>query len=240
MNIEIKEDVNTNTKDLKNLLKVKKDVNVEINGSVAGEQVYISLDDFKELLKVKKETKTIKLIFGNQDELVIEKNGSGSNKLGTIKKSLNYLDLEIEEISTNILESIDYSNEVSIGIELLTDMFYESAKYSGVCTIETNKKGIYFKETGEIGDYEAFYSCDNLKSYCCNSSEIGMYSYAFLNVIENFLKIMEKDDTIKIYQKTEQPLKIVIVLKRINTTITYYVAFRVKTSELDNDNKEDF
>ena len=231
MNIEIKEDVNTDTKDLKNLLKVKKDVNVGINGSITGDQVYISLDDFKELLKVKKETKAIKLIFGDQDKLVIEKSGSGSNKLGTIKKSLNYLDLEFDEISTNTLESIDYPNEVSIGINLLIDMFYESNKYSGICTIETNKKGIYFKETSVIGDYEAFYSCDNLKSCCCDGSEVGIYAYSFLNVIENFLKIMEKDDTIKIYQKTEQPLKIVIVLKRINTTITYYIAFRVEETE---------
>ena len=110
-------------------------------------------------------------------------------------------------------------------------MFYESNKYSGICTIETNKKGIYFKETGLIGNYEAFYSCDNLKSCCCDGSEIGSYAYNFLNVIKNFLKIMEKDDTIKIYQKTEQPLKIVIVLKRINTIITYYIAFRIEETE---------
>lgn len=238
MNIEIKEDVNTNAKDLKNLLKIKKDINVEIDGSITGDQVYISLDDFKELLKVKKETKIIRLVFGDQYKLIIEKSGFGSNNFGAIKKSLNYLDLEFDEISTNLLESIDYPNEVSIGINLLTDMFYESDKYSGICTIETNKKGIYFREKGLIGDYEAFYSCNNLKNCCCDGSEIGLYAYYFLNVIENFLKIMEKDDTIKIYQKTDHPLKIVIVLKKINTTITYYIACRVEETELDG-NEDD-
>ena len=238
MNIEIKSDINAKVKDLRNLLNVKKDISVEIIGSVTGKQVYISLADFKELLKVKKETKSIKLIFGDQYKILIEKKGLGSNIFGTVKKSLKYLDLNFDEISTNTLESVDYPNEISISIELLTDMFYESNNYSGVCTIETNKKGICFKETGVIGNYEAFYLCDNLESCCCDGSEVTSHAYNFLNVIKNFLKIMEKGDTIHFYQKTDHPLKVVIVLKKINTTITYYIACRVEEEEFYNDKEE--
>ena len=238
MNIEINTDINTDTTDLKNLLKVKKEINVEINGSITGKKVYISLDDLEKLLKIKKHiNKTIKLIFGDREELVIEK--IGFNNIGTVKKSLMYLDLNFDEISMNTLESVDYPNNVSISTKLLIDMFYESNNYSDVCTIKTNKKGIYFKEIGVIGKYEASYLCKNLESCCCDGSEIGSYAYSFLNVIENFLRIMGKDDIIKFYQKTDHPLKVVIVLKRINTTITYYIASRVNEEDFVDNKEED-
>lgn len=237
MSIDIKEDV-VETKDLKNLLKVKKDINVEINGSITGEQVCISLDDLKNLLKIKKETKkNIKLIFGDHYELKIEKNGS--NGLGTVKKSLNYLDIKFEEISMTSLEGVDYPNEILINTAMLDDMFYESNNYSDVCTIETNKKGICFMEIGKIGRQEALYKSDILEGCNCNSSEISSHMYSFLNVIKNFLKIMKKDDIIKIYQRTGTPLKVVIELKKINTIINYYIACRVNEEEHDN-GEEDF
>jgi len=230
MNINIMMDINTKSKDLKNFLSVKKDVNVEIGGSITGKEVCISLADLKVLLKVKKEVrKAIKLIFGDPHKLEIEK--TKDNNYGFIRKSLQYLALEFEPISIDILESIDYLNKISINKRLLVDMFYESNNYSGVCEIETNKKGIYFRETGVKGNSEMFYKCDILEGCDCDSSEKSMYAYSFLNVIKNFLDIMEKDDTINFYQKTDQPLKVVIVLKRINTIISYYVAPRVKEEE---------
>jgi len=237
MNINIKEDTNIEVTDLKRFLKVKKNINVKVDGSVTGEQVCISLDDFRDILKIKKETqKNVKLIFGDPYKLEIEKRKD--NDYGLIKKSLVYLDLEFEEILLSSLESVEYLNKITISKKLLSDMFYESNKYSGICEIKTDEKGISFGEEGVIGGYEAIYPYDILESCDCDGSEDGMYAYHLLDVIKNFLDIMEKGDTIRIYQKTDYPLKVIIRFKRINTTITYYVARRVLEEESDDDKEE--
>jgi len=210
-------------------IDIKEFMNTKIEGTVIEEQLGIIIEDFKMILKLKKETKkSIKLIFGDPTKLKVVKR---SINFGVVKKSLEYIDSEAIDVSMDGLNTIDYRNSVSINKKLLSDMFNESNNYSDVCEIETNEKGIYFRETGVIGNYEAFYNNKKLKTCNCSQSEINSHSYHYLNVIRNFLDIMENNDIIKIYQKTDHPLKIVIKLERIDTTITYYIACRVKEIE---------
>ena len=208
----------------------------EIHGDVSGKRVYINLKDLKKLLKTKKEAKkSVKLIFGDAKKLWIEKyNGN----LGTIKKSLVYLNMELEDMPIDNLEAIEFPNTVVINKKLLSDMFYESGNYSDIVQIETNDRGIYFREEGVMGEYEAFYESDKLKECDCDGLEKSYYSYTYLNLIKNFLNIMDKSDVVNFSQKIDHPLKIVIDLKSIdNTKVKYYIAPRVEEPKWDDDDE---
>lgn len=211
---------------------------IECTGS--GEAVIISLDDLKDLLRVKKSVgKQCKLIFGDAEKLLIEK--SNLNDWGLVKKSIAYLDMEIEEMPMDNLNAIEPPNMFGINKRLLDDMFYESGNYSEVCEIETNKDGVYFREKGLIGEHEAFYEFDILRELDCEDigSITNSYSYKYLNVIKNFLKIMDIDNIIRFYQKQDHPLKIVIYFESIGTTITYYIAPRVEEADWEDDDDDD-
>ena len=219
-------------------VKIEGGCNSTIQGTVTGKGVVINLSDLETILKLKKATrKSIELIFGDREKLNIKK--INSINFGVIKKSLIYLNADIEEMSMESLELIDYPNKVSISGKLMSDMFYESSNYSDVCEIETNENGIYFREQGAQGGYEAYYRYEDLEAFDCSSSQKGSYAYTFLNTIKKFLDIMDKDDNITIYNKTAHPIKIVAYIKSIDTSVTFYIAPRCEEAEDDDDDDDE-
>lgn len=220
-------------------VRIEGDDHIEIFGSITGKKLVVNLEDLKVLLRLKKDTKKfVKLRFGDSKKLFIEK--YVGNLYGMVKKSLVYLDVDVEELALGSLATIEYPNTVSISTKLLSDMFYESGNYSEICEIETSEDGIYFRESGVMGEFEAYYKCDDLVECECDYPQKSSHTYTYLNLIKKFLPIMGKTDYVRFSQKTDHPLKIEIRIDSIDTTVSYYTAPRVEEVDFEDEDEEEW
>ncbi len=228
----------TNVTNLKNFLKVNLKANNPYSIDIKSDgKDMVSVNDLKDLLRVRKgDKKTVSLVFKDPYRLLLEKK---ADSLGVVKKNLNYLNIEIEDIPTGTLDNIEYLCVIGINQKLFSDFFYEAGIYSEVIGLEINKKGIHFTEEGVIGNSDIFYESGLLNYHNISTDmEKGSYSLTYLNLVKPIIGIMEENDVIKIELKTDHPLKVSISFDNIGAKITYYLAARVEEAEFDEDTNE--
>jgi len=196
----------------------------------------INTSDFKLILKTrKKDGKQLKLTFDNtKDYIELIKTSCKYNS--KITKTLNLLDLELEEIPMENLNHIEYPAKTNFPISFLDDFFYESANYSEIVDIEIKEEeGLSFTEIGTIGNSKYL-----IKNEFCNEiigNERGAYSYTYLTPIKPLLPILISSNmTLNI--KNDHPIKLELYLSSLDINFLVFLAPRVEEDDFDYDNDE--
>lgn len=197
----------------------------------------INTEDLMKLLKTRKnDKKGIELIFDNS-KTFIELIKTSQKFNSKITRTLNLLDLELEEIPMDILNKIEYPAKAIFPTSFLDDLFYECGLYSEVINIEIDELlGISFSEEGQIGKSEYLIKqkyCNEIKGY-----EKGNYSYTFLTPIKPLKDILGKNDDIAFNIKTDNPIKLEIYLNSLDINLLIYLAPRAEEAEFDDDNDD--
>jgi len=208
---------------------------VSFNGDLfdSTKEVSLNLEDLAKILKVRKnDKKEFTFAFG-ETALIIQKENKDINTI----KTLEYLDLEKEEIPIENLNALKYDSKVVISKNLLDHFFYESGLYSDVITIEFEKTGIHFKENGSLGECDTFFDLLKLEDFR-NSNEESTYSLTFLSLLKHFLAIMNKNDTLTIKLKKDTPLKVKIEFRDISCKVLFYIAPRCEEEDIDYEDEE--
>jgi len=196
----------------------------------------INTSDFSKILKTRKsDKKQVELTFDNTKTYIELVKTSGKYN-SHINKTLNLLDLELEEIPMDNLLKIDYNSKVEFPIEFLDDFFYESSNYSEIIEIEINDNiGLSFSETGTIGNSK--YLIKNKYCSYIDGNQKGSYSYTFITPIKPLLPILVNSD-IKLNIKTDHPIKLELYLSSLDINFLVFLAPRVEEAEFDEDDDD--
>jgi len=202
------------------IVEIEPNLNCESNSNSI-KKVWINLNQFKKLIRVRKDSKKSFVFTFKDNYLEIKKIGP----LGTINKNLKYLktDNNREGGHYKALALIKYTNKISMNKELLLNLFYE-LNYSNILEIETNERGIFFRERCKSFRNEILYKCSILDFHSCDLPGISFCKSYYYFFIKYFLEIMNEADIITFYNKTDYPLKFEIGLSKIDATFTYYIS----------------
>jgi len=194
----------------------------------------ISTNDLKAILRTRKEDKKeISITFDNS-KTYIELVKTSEKYNSRIERTLNLLELDLEEIPMDNLNLIEYPSKANFPCKFLNDFFYESGLYSEIVEIEINElEGISFSESGVIGNSK--YLIEN--QYCSKieGNEKGSYSYTFLTPIKPLLPILDKNSEIKLHIKNDHPIRLELYIDSLDINILIYLAPRVEEEEIEYD-----
>nr|BDI55153.1 MAG: proliferating cellular nuclear antigen [uncultured archaeon] len=193
----------------------------------------ISTNDLKAILRTRKEDKKeISITFDNS-KTYIELVKTSETYKSIITRTLNLLELDLEEVPMDNLNKIKYPSKAIFPCKFLNDFFYESGLYSEIVEIEINElEGIGFSENGQIGNSK--YLIEN--QYCSEieGNEKGSYSYTFLTPIKPLLPILDKNSEIKLHIKNDHPIRLELYIDSLDINILIYLAPRVEEAEYDD------
>jgi len=125
----------------------------------------VVLEDLWKVLVTKKAFKrNLRIEFGKSFFKIIETRRNDRTKIETI---LDTIDMEsgVDSEMVDILEEKKYGISFQISEEILEDIWYETGVFSDVSEIIADKKGLRFRESGQIGFGEYFIPYDELISY---------------------------------------------------------------------------
>ena len=197
----------------------------------------VNTSDFAKLLKTRKsDKKEVELIFDNTKKF-IEITKTSQKYDSHINKTLNLLDLDLEEIPMDNLSKIEYPSKVHFQTSILDDFYYESSNYSEVVEIEIDEDiGISFSETGQIGNSKYLIKkefCNDIKGF-----EKSSYSYTFLTPIKPLLPILASNSEIIFSIKQDHPIKLNLYIESLDINILIFLAPRVEERDYDDDYDE--
>jgi len=227
-------------------------------------KVGINVEDLKKKLKGLNDNSEVVLVF---TEKILEMIITSPKRKRTIKRTLIPIDFEKQDIPMDALNRIVNPYTFEMTKDDFGDLMNNSGYYSEIIDIIVNQKCVFFKESGNEGDSEIDYKKRNLVSLTFNEEALlneiekeqdqstvqrleqtfkekackGSYSLSFLKVVKNFSVILDLTDKITFSIKSDTPLKVEVVFKKIDKTrLTYYLAPRVPEVDFDEDEDEDF
>lgn len=185
-----------------------------------------------------------------------------------IRRTLGGLDLDIEDITFDTLESLAYPFDFSLTKERFIHTLKNLGVYSEVMGIHVNSDSISFTKSGQLGNAEILWKKNQLKSLEFHQellenelekenlkekdkkelesilSSKQCYSYhslEFINWIKSMTFILNGKDSIKFYLRTDHPIKTIISFKKLgHTSMLSYLAPRIEEEEnFDDDDEEE-
>ena len=188
-----------------------------------------------------------------------------SEKFGsTINRTLEHLDLELEEIPLENLTKIRYHFSFSLEQAKFAYMMKNLGIYSEIIDISTKEQSVIFSEEGKLGKGEFVWKKKQLLEYQFNHEVIeeelkkeysqetktklqtlldtkqckSAHSLSFLIWIDKIAKVLGSKDAIQMSIRNDHPIRFIMQFPQLgNSSLLYYLAPRV--SEEDYDNEED-
>lgn len=214
----------------------------------------INAEDLMKLLRTRKtDKKEIELTFDNTKDY-IQLTKTSEKYHSRIERTLNTIDLDLEDIPMDNLDAIEYPSKAKFSIDFLNDFFYEASIYSAIVEIhindcvsineeisineKENEKaffGVSFSEEGQIGESKYLIKgkyCDELKG-----NEKGSYAYSFLTPIKPLLPILTNSD-ITLNIKNDHPIKLELHIESLDIDMVTYLAPRVEEADFDGWNED--
>ena len=225
-------------------------------------KVGINLDNLQKKLNRASANSEVQLIFS---EKVLEMNIKSPKRKRVIKRTLFPIDFEPQGNSIGSLHNIVPPYTFEMTKDDYEDLIKNLGYYSEIVDIDVNLQRVIFKESGKEGSSEIDYKKKNLVSLELNEQELlseiegeqdsnrkitltknlkekdctGAYSLSFLKVVKSFCSVLELQDRIAFSIKTNTPLRVNMSFKKLNkTTLTFYLAPRVKEEVFDEDDEE--
>ncbi len=170
----------------------------------------------------------------------------------TITRTLEHLDLELEDIPLEMLKNIHYPFTFSLDRDKFLYTMKNVGKYSEIVKITTDNtnadKAVIFREAGQIGTGEVNWKRSNLGSFEYHkgllenklqqvdnekSKEIienilseqkctSAHSLTFLAWLNNLVKILEKNDTIQFSIREDHPMKVAMQFNKLGNSSLEY------------------
>jgi hypothetical protein len=220
------------------------------NAMVYDFKVGVNLDDLVKILKCRKgDNRQLRIKFYDYNPDIPETHYIYIEKINEdniIKKRLKPLDIDLEEIPIENLLSIEYPSSVRIESKQLENYFYEAGQYSDIVELSIEKKGLFLRESGQIGDFE--FKVENSKLY---EKEIGIkkgkldiqksaYSLSFLKSLKPLIKyVLSDSETLTLHLKTDTPIRFDIEKEELeNLEFKMFLAPRVEDE--DTEFEEDY
>jgi proliferating cell nuclear antigen len=196
--------------------------------------VPVNLDDLNKIMKRSNSDDSLTFTHEADDnKLKITMQREGMSKKRTFTLAL--LDLDIEEIPLENLDSIDYETMWIIDPDLLIEALNDAEIYSQILSIKAiENQGLEFRSSGQIGEMEYTLGIEDLVDINVEEDSMGNYSLTFLKAIMKLDSITEK---LKIALKTDHPLKMEFSLLE-GAEVFYYLAPRVEETTPDEDMEE--
>jgi len=219
------------------------------------------LSNLRDLLKCNaKDESTVSLVF-TEEELAM--NVTSTKRKRTIRRTLNPIDFELQEIPMDALNKIVYPFAFEMTKDDFVDFIANSGRYSEIVSVEANPRVVVFSENSDKGNSEIDFKKNNLvglsfqkekllleleqkqsqedkeakeaiEKVLKEKSCLSSYSLSFLALVKSFSNTLDLQDKISFSLKTDSPLRIAICFKKLaNTELTYYLAPRAP--EVDNE-----
>ena len=223
----------------------------------------INVENLKEKLKCANDNSYVVLVL---TEKTLEMNISSPKRKRTIKRTLFSINFEKQDVPMDALNSIVYPYTFEMTKDDFVDLINNVGFYSEILSIKTTEDCVLFSESSKEGSSEIDYKKKTLVSLSFNEQDllaeleredreiskeeiekvlkekicVGSYSLTFLKVVKIFSAILDANDKITFSIKTDTPLKVELIFKRLNKTrLTYYLAPRVSESDFDDDDFDD-
>ncbi len=228
-------------------------------------KIGINLDDFQKLIKCNASDNSQTTLILAEERLHITITSREYNS--TINRTLQSLDIDMEEVPIENVSGIVYPSEFSISPSKLDYVLRNMDLYSEIITIKVEQNEISFSEEGQLGAGEIIWKKKQIKNLhfdlepikeelkdenLSQSSKtilenilerkecIGAYSYTFMKQIGKMSDILVKGETVDFSVKTDHPLKIYMKFKDLdNTEMMFFLAPRPSEVEFDDDFEED-
>ncbi len=230
--------------------------------------VALNIGDLKDVLKCEANDRSKTTLQFGEETLFLAIN---SEKFGsTINRTLEYLDLELEEIPLENLTKIKYIFSFSLDQARFVYMMKNLGIYSEVIDISAKEQSVIFSEEGKHGKGEFVWKKKHLLEYQFNHEVIeeelqkeyseetkaklqtildtkqcmSAHSLSFLTWIDKIAKVLGSKDTIQMSIRNDHPIRIIIQFPQLgNSSLLYYLAPRIPPEdydEEDDDNLDDF
>ncbi len=162
-----------------------------------------------------------------------------------------------------MLTSIIYPFKFKMSKEFFLDLMKNSGRYSEILNLKATPEDITFSETGQIGNSEIIYKkkdlpeltfdkkrlileledknhdrdiLDKIKKDLDTKVSKGAYSLVFINVLKIFCSLLDLNDTLSFSIKSDHPLKVEIIFKKLeDTDFIYFLTFRSEEAEFEED-----
>lgn len=221
----------------------------------------INLDDLQKLIKCNSTDNSQTTLTFAEDRLYITIKSREYNS--TINRTLQPLDLDMEEVPIEMVSGIVYPSGFSISPSKLEYVLRNMDLYSEIITIKVRPNEISFSEEGQLGEGDIIWKKNNIKNLYFDLSPIkeelkdgelslssktilenmlqkkeccGAYSFTFLKQIGKMSEILSKRDTVDFSVKTDHPLNTYMKFKELdNTEMKVFLAPRPSEAEFDDD-----
>ena len=206
-------------------------------------KIYLNIKDLRDVLKSEANDKSLSsLQFGEKTlflSIVSEKFGS------TINRTLDYIDLEMEDIPFEHLTSIDYDFNFSLEQHKFQYTMKNLGVYSDVIDISAKGQSVKFSEIGKIGEGEFIWKEKQLLNFqfredeLRNTENLSSHSLTFLSWVDKMTQVLSKSDPIRFNIKTDHPIRIEANFPQLgNTSLLYFLAPRIPEAEFSDDDED--
>lgn len=210
----------------------------------------LNIGDLKKVLYCESNDKSSTTLEFGKERLFIAIN---SEKFGSeINRTLEYLDLQIQEIPLETLRNIKYPFEFLLEQSKFIYTMKNIGKYSEVVEITTDnttdEKTVIFSEIGQQGKGEVVWKNKHLATFQFNKSILeaerkeiekensklmivkildeqkctSPHSFTFLEWLDKLVKVLEKNDTIRFSIKYDHPMKVEMDFDKLGSTSLTY------------------
>ncbi len=202
-------------------------------------KIYLNIGNFKDVLKSEASDKSSSsLQFGEKTLFLTIKSGKYGSK---INRTLDYIDLETEDIPFTHLTSIVYTFNFTLEQQKFQYTMKNLGVYSDIIDISSENQSVKFSENGEIGKGEFTWNEKQLLRLQVSEEEnLSSHSLSFLSWVDKITQVLCKKDPIHFSVKHDHPIRIKTDFTQLgDSSLLYFLAPRIPEEDYDDD-MEDF